>query len=180
MSDDHDHDHDAHSGVGTNNGNDHSPQHQHQHHPADPNPPTIASFAPPSSSPASRSRFQVHQKSPLLVVTPPQITRALSQSYPYLKSANRIAGLLTWTSKDPWESFLVVAAFWAMALYGDIILLWAGNVFIVVVLILGMFLRHYHEGSSACLSVSGGVGKTDELQLSQNQHQRLSTRSLRH
>lgn len=159
MSDDHDHDHNAHNGVGTNNGNDHN--HNPQHHPADPNPPTIASFAPPSSSPASRSRFQVHQKSPLLVVTPPQITRALSQSYPYLKSANRVAGLLTWTSKDPWESFLVVAAFWAMALYGDIVLRWAGNVFIVVILILGMFLRHYHEGLSICLSSK--IGKTDQV-----------------
>lgn len=157
MSDDHDHDHDAHGGVGTNNGNDHSPQ----HHPTDPNPPTVASFAPPSSSPASRSRFQVHPKSPLLVATPPQITLVLSQSYPYLKAANRIAGLLTWTSKDPWESFLVVAVFWAMALYGDIILRWAGNVFIVVVLILGMFLRHYHDGLSARLSVFSRITKTD-------------------
>lgn len=146
MPDDHDRDHDAHGGVGTNNGNSHNPQ---NHHTADPNPPTVASFAPPSSSPASRSRFQVHQKSPLLVATPPQITLALSQSYPYIKAANRIAGLLTWTSNDPWESFLVVAVFWAAALYGDIVLRWAGNVFIVVVLILGMFLRHYHDGSFA-------------------------------
>ncbi|KAH0614462.1 uncharacterized protein H6S33_000098 [Morchella sextelata] len=113
--------------------------------PADPNPPTIASFAPISSSPASRSRFQVHQKSPLLASTPPQITRALSQSYPYIKAANYVLGLLTWTTPDPWESFLVVAAFWAAALYGDVVLRFAGNVFIVVVLILGMFLRRYHD-----------------------------------
>lgn len=146
MSDDHEHD--THGG-GTSNGSDYN-----NIHASDPNPPTIASFAPLSSSPASRSRFQVHQKSPLLVATPPQITRALSQSYPYLKAANRIAGLLTWTSKDPWESFLVVAVFWATALYGDVVLRWAGNVFIVVLLILGMFLRRYNDGSSPCPGVS--------------------------
>lgn len=144
MSDEHDHD--AHGGgVGNSNGNDYNI------HPTDPNPPTIASFAPLSSSPASRSRFQVHQKSPLLVATPPQVTRALSQSYPYLKATNRIAGLLTWNTGDPWESFLVVAVFWATALYGDVVLRWAGNVFIVVVLILGMFLRRYHDGLSLIL-----------------------------
>lgn len=144
MSDEHDHD--AHGGgVGNNNGSDYNI------HPTDPNPPTIASFAPLSSSPASRSRFQVHQKSPLLVATPPQVTRALSQSYPYLKATNRIAGLLTWNTGDPWESFLVVAVFWATALYGDVVLRWAGNVFIVVVLILGMFLRRYHDGLSLIL-----------------------------
>lgn len=169
MSDEHDHD--AHGGVGTNNGND-----PHPHHPTDPNPPTIASFAPLSSSPASRSRFQVHPKSPLLVATPPQITRALSQSYPYLKAANRVAGLLTWTSGDPWESFLVVASFWAMALYGDLVLRWAGNVFIVVLLILGMFLRHYHDGPSACPPLA----KRRKLIEWQNRHRQPSTRSLRH
>ncbi|RPA92609.1 Pex24p-domain-containing protein [Choiromyces venosus 120613-1] len=111
----------------------------------DPNPPTFASFAPPSSSPASRSTFQVHQKSPLLVATPPQVTRALSQAFPYLSGLNWVAGLLTWTTKDPWESFLVVAAFWAVVLYGDVGLRWGGNVVAVVLLILGMFLRRYRD-----------------------------------
>ncbi|RPB09683.1 integral peroxisomal membrane peroxin [Morchella conica CCBAS932] len=129
------------------NGNGTTATHHSDYHiqSTDPNPPTIASFAPISSSPASRSRFQVHQKSPLLVATPPQVTRALSQSYPYVKAANYVLGLLTWTTPDPWESFLVVAAFWAAALYGDVVLRFAGNVFIVVVLILGMFLRRYYD-----------------------------------
>ncbi|KAI5852468.1 Peroxin/Dysferlin domain-containing protein [Morchella snyderi] len=132
--------------VANGNGATANPHHSDYHiQPTDPNPPTIASFAPISSSPASRSRFQVHQKSPLLVATPPQITRALSQSYPYVKAANYVLGLLTWTTSDPWESFLVVAAFWAAALYGDVVLRFAGNVFIVVVLILGMFLRRYYD-----------------------------------
>ncbi|PUU82551.1 integral peroxisomal membrane peroxin-domain-containing protein [Tuber borchii] len=111
----------------------------------DPNPPTFASFAPPSCSPAARSTFQVHQKSPLLAATPPRITRALSQAFPYLSGLNWVAGLLTWTTKDPWESFLVVAAFWAAVLYGDVGLRWAGNVVAVALLVLGMFLRRYRD-----------------------------------
>ncbi|KAG0639869.1 integral peroxisomal membrane peroxin-domain-containing protein [Tuber brumale] len=111
----------------------------------DPNPPTFASFAPPSSSPAARSTFQVHQKSPLLAATPPRVTRTLSQAFPYLSGLNWVAGLLTWTTKDPWESFLVVAAFWAAVLYGDVGLRWGGNVVAVALLILGMFLRRYRD-----------------------------------
>jgi len=114
----------------------------------DPNPPTFASFAPPSSSPAARSTFQVHQKSPLLAATPPRVTRALSQAFPYLSGLNWVAGLLTWTTKDPWESFLVVAVFWAAVLYGDVGLRWGGNVIAVALLILGMFLRRYRDGLS--------------------------------
>ncbi|PWW73618.1 Pex24p-domain-containing protein [Tuber magnatum] len=118
-------------------------------HPApstrDPNPPTFASFAPPSSSPAARSTFQVHQKSPLLAATPPRVTRALSQAFPYLSGLNWVAGLLTWTTKDPWESFLVVAVFWAAVLYGDVGLRWGGNVVAVALLILGMLLRRYRD-----------------------------------
>ncbi|KAF8466444.1 integral peroxisomal membrane peroxin-domain-containing protein [Kalaharituber pfeilii] len=110
-----------------------------------PNPPTVAQFVPASTSPASRSRYQVTQKSPLLVATPPQITRALSQSYPYVRMGNKLMGLLTWTSGDPWESFLLVAVFWAVALYGGVVLRWGGNVVVVVGMALGMFLRRYRE-----------------------------------
>ncbi|KAK6540041.1 peroxisome- protein [Orbilia ellipsospora] len=111
----------------------------------DPNPPTVAPF---SKSPASSERaayHQVFQKSPLLVSTPPQVTRALSQIYPFAKFANQAAGLLTWTTADPWESFLLVSAFWAVTLYGDLIIRWLGNVLVVVVLALGMFARSYNK-----------------------------------
>ncbi|EWC47079.1 hypothetical protein DRE_03448 [Drechslerella stenobrocha 248] len=106
-------------------------------------PPTVAPFSK-SPAPAERASYhQVFQKSPLLVSTPPQITKSLSQIYPYAKFANSAAGLLTWTTEDPWESFLLVASFWAVTLYGDVVIRWLGNVLIVFVLALGMFARRH-------------------------------------
>src|SRR5271156_4051630 len=99
----------------------------------DPNPPTIAAFPPASPSGGSnisqqRSTIIVHKKSPLLIATPPQVTRALAYSHPFILPLNRLAGLLTWTSKDPWESFLLVAGFWATILYGSTLIRWAGPI----------------------------------------------------
>lgn len=120
---------------------------------ADPNPPTIASFSPVTLSHSSsvnkqRSTILVHQKSPLLIATPPQITRALAYSHPFLLPLNKLVGLLTWTSGDPWESFLLVANFWGIVLYGDVVMRYAGPVVIVLVLILGMYSRRYSPLSS--------------------------------
>src|SRR6266536_943994 len=97
----------------------------------DPNPPTVAAFSPTTLSGTSiatkqRSTIIVHKKSPLLVATPPQVTRALAYSHPFVLPLNKLAGLLSWSSGDPWESFLLVAGFWAITLYGDDIVRWAG------------------------------------------------------
>ncbi|KAL3424419.1 integral peroxisomal membrane peroxin [Phlyctema vagabunda] len=119
----------------------------------DPNPPTVAAFSPVTLSHATsaskqRSTILVHQKSPLLIATPPQITRALAYSHPFLLPLNKAAGLLTWTSGDPWESFLLVASFWGIVLYADTVLRWAGPVVVVMGLILGMYSRRYSPLSS--------------------------------
>jgi hypothetical protein len=119
----------------------------------DANPPTVASFSPVTLSHAvatnkQRSTILVHQKSPLLIATPPQITRALAYSHPFLLPLNKLVGLLTWTTGDPWESFLLVASFWAIVLYGDVVMRWAGPVVIVIALILGMYSRRYSPLSS--------------------------------
>jgi Integral peroxisomal membrane peroxin len=118
----------------------------------DPNPPTIAAFSPQSLSTASsskqRSTIIVHKKSPLLVATPPQVTRALAYSHPFLLPLNRLAGLLSWSTNDPWESFLLVAGFWAVTLYGNELLLWTGPIIVVIGLILGMYSRRYSPLSS--------------------------------
>ncbi|KAL9624440.1 MAG: hypothetical protein Q9160_001403 [Pyrenula sp. 1 TL-2023] len=119
----------------------------------DPNPPTIAAFSPNTLSESSiaskqRSTIVVHKKSPLLVATPPQVTRALAYSHPFLLPLNKLAGLLSWTSGDPWESVLMVCGFWAVVLYGSKIILWAGPVIVVVGLILGMYSRRYSPLSS--------------------------------
>ncbi|KAK0743033.1 integral peroxisomal membrane peroxin-domain-containing protein [Schizothecium vesticola] len=128
------------------------------------NPPTYAAFSPatlnsatPSAASAAqrRSTILVHQKSPLLLATPPQITRALAYSHPFLLPLNRLVGLLTWTTADPWESFLLVALFWASVLYGDTVVRLAGPVVLVLILIAGMYGRRFSPLSSSGHSEPG-------------------------
>lgn len=119
----------------------------------DPNPPTFAAFSPatlghPAPHSQLRSTILVHQKSPLLVATPPQITRVLAYSHPFLLPLNKVVGLLTWTTGDPWESFLLLAGFWAVTLYGDAVMRWTGPIVVVLGLILGMYSRRYSPLSS--------------------------------
>lgn len=118
-------------------------------------PPTYASFSPvtlsantPSRS-SRRSTILVHQKSPLLLATPPQITRALAYSHPFLLPLNKAAGLLSWTTNDHWESFLLLCAFWAVVLYGDVVVRAAGPIVLVVSLIVAMYGRRYSPLSSS-------------------------------
>ncbi|EED15165.1 integral peroxisomal membrane protein [Talaromyces stipitatus ATCC 10500] len=120
--------------------------------PRDP-PLTVAAFSPTTTAGSSltsrqRSSVIVNRKSPLLVATPPPITRALAHSHPFILPLNKLAGLLTWSSGDPWASFLLVAGFWAIVLYSDAIILYAGPILVVVSLILGMYSRRYSPLSS--------------------------------
>ncbi|KAK2808552.1 hypothetical protein FQN50_004584 [Emmonsiellopsis sp. PD_5] len=124
---------------------------------ADVVPPTVAAFSPSTISGSSlasrhRSTIIVHRKSPLLVATPPPVTRALAYSHAFLVPLNRLVGLLSWSTGDPWESFLLVAGFWSIVLYGDIILLWAGPILVVMGLILAMYSRRYSPLSSTGLT----------------------------
>ncbi|KAB8075313.1 integral peroxisomal membrane peroxin-domain-containing protein [Aspergillus leporis] len=124
---------------------------------ADSQPPTVAAFSPTTisgSSLASRQRSSiiVHRKSPLLVATPPPITRALAYSHPFILPLNKLVGLLTWTTDDAWQSFLLVSTFWAIVLYGDAIILWAGPPLVVIGLILGMYWRRYSPLSTRSIS----------------------------
>jgi hypothetical protein len=119
----------------------------------DANPPTYATFSPSSlgqTTPQTklRSAILVHQKSPLLAATPPQITRVLAYSHPFILPLNKFVALLTWTSGDPWESFLLVASFWAIVMYGDVVTRYAGPIIVVTGLILGMYTRRYSPLSS--------------------------------
>ncbi|KAI1827080.1 integral peroxisomal membrane peroxin-domain-containing protein [Xylaria intraflava] len=117
-------------------------------------PPTYASFSPSnlSSTAAAAKRTStilVHQKSPLLLATPPQVTRALAYSHPFLLPLNKLVGLLTWTTGDPWESFLLLAAFWAVVQYGDHIIRFAGPIVAVSGIMAGMYARRYSPLSSS-------------------------------
>ncbi|KAK3349601.1 integral peroxisomal membrane peroxin-domain-containing protein [Lasiosphaeria hispida] len=124
-------------------------------------PATLSSTAPSAASAAKRrSTILVHQKSPLLLATPPQITRALAYSHPFLLPLNKLVGLLTWTTGDPWESFLLVVVFWASALYGDTVVRFAGPVLLVLLLIGGMYGRRFSPLSSSSWS-EPGLGAAD-------------------
>ncbi|EXJ90364.1 hypothetical protein A1O1_03463 [Capronia coronata CBS 617.96] len=119
----------------------------------DPNTPTYAAFSPSSASGYSaaskqRSTIIVHKKSPLLVATPPEITRALAHSHPFLLPLNKVAGLLSWSTPDPWESYLLVALFWAITLYGSEVIRFGSPILVVVGLILAMYSRRYSPLSS--------------------------------
>ncbi len=85
----------------------------------------------------------MQKKSPLLATTPPQITRALAYSHPFLLQLNTVGGLVTWTSDDPWASFLLLSLFWAVVLYGDEVIKWAGPVLVAVVLVVGIYARRF-------------------------------------
>lgn len=123
-------------------------------------PATLSSTAPSATTAAKRrSTILVHQKSPLLLATPPQITRALAYSHPFLLPLNRLTGLITWTTNDPWESFLLLVVFWASVLYGDIVVRMAGPVVLVLILIGGMYGRRFSPLSSSGYSEPGlGTG----------------------
>ena len=141
-----------------------------------PTSPTRAAFSPSSSlaSPATRQRstIVVHRKSPLLVATPPPVTRALSFSHPFILHLNTIAGLLSWTSGDSWQSFLVVAGFWALVLYGDFAVRWTAPVVVVIGLIFGMYTRRFSSLSSTSWTGEKQKGHKRELSESSMRHQK--------
>ena len=129
--------------------------------------PTYATFSPAASlsgknnaatAAKRRSIILVHQKSPLLLATPPQITRALAYSHPYLLPLNKLAGLLTWTTGDPWESFILVLLWWLTVLYGGTIVRLAGPIVLVLTLIGGMYGRRYSPLSTSGWSNEDSIG----------------------
>ncbi|TQS38308.1 hypothetical protein Golomagni_01188 [Golovinomyces magnicellulatus] len=116
------------------------------------NSPTTAAFSPivlsNTSSPSKqRTSILIHQKSSLLLATPPQITRALACSHSFLLPLNLIAGWISWTSGDSWESFLFVVAFWATILYGDFVIKYTAPFMTMVFLFIGLYSREYSSSS---------------------------------
>ena len=127
------------------------------------NTPTTASFSPAYTSPGTdrAKTLLIHQKSPLLITTPPQITRALAFSHPFLLPLSHLLGLLSWTSGDAWESYLLLASFWALVIYGDALIRWTGPIFMIGVLIAAVYSRRYSPlstKSTSDLSTKSGTG----------------------
>lgn len=141
-------------------------------------PVTLSSATPGATSAAKRrSTILVHQKSPLLLATPPQITRALAYSHPFLLPLNKLAGLLSWTTGDPWESFLVLVFFWAAVLYGDVVVRLTGPVVLVLILIGGMYGRRFSPLSSSGWS-EPGTGGADGTPLNSDAKDRKAPKKL--
>ncbi|KAL9057556.1 MAG: hypothetical protein Q9162_002289 [Coniocarpon cinnabarinum] len=140
--------------------------------------PVYAAFSPTSSSDKTghhrRTTLLVHQKSPLLVATPPQVTRALAYSHPFISPLSKFAGLLSWSTPDPWESFLLVAAFWAVVLYGDTILRTTGPLLFAAFLIFGMWSRRFSPLSSIGWAVSQRTVKDPARQHARKESQSAS------
>lgn len=153
------------AGTTKNNNPDATPSSSSYLHPSEK--PVYATFSPatlasvssrPISAAKRLSTILVHQKSPLLLATPPQVTRALAYSHPFLLPLNKLAGLLTWTTGDPWESFLLLGVYWAVVLYGDAVLRFGGPLVLVVLLIGGMYGRRFSPLSSSGWSEDSGAG----------------------
>ncbi|QIW95074.1 hypothetical protein AMS68_000592 [Peltaster fructicola] len=143
---------------------------------------TYAAFSPDQTT-ATHRRTQasvlIHQKSPLLLATPPQVTRALAYSHPFLLPLNHLVGLLSWTTDDSWESFLLLSAFWFTVLYGDVINRFAGPLLLVTALIFGMYARKYSPLSRAARSDLKKKGeKALEKRGKQGQEEQDSRKSL--
>lgn len=83
-----------------------------------------ASFSPSSTSLPQHT-------SPLLSSTPPAVTKALSQAYPYILTADYIFSLLTWTNDDSWKSFLLCISWTTLVLYQEFLLMYFGHILIV-------------------------------------------------
>ena len=64
-----------------------------------------------------------------------------------MRAGNRFLGLLTWTSGDPWESFLLVAVFWAVMLYGEVVLRYVGPLVVGLGLSAAVFLWSFKNGA---------------------------------
>ena len=85
---------------------------------------TYASFTPAANSLPQHT-------SPLLSSTPPAVTKALSQAYPFILTADHIFSLLTWTSDDSWKSFLLVIAWATIVLYYEALVMYFGHLLVV-------------------------------------------------
>ena len=129
----------------------------------DPHPPTTATFAPVPSAAAALHR-QLHRTtlvappSPLLVATPPPVTRALAGAYPFVAALDHALALLTWSAPSAWPSALLLAGFWLVALYGDLVVRWAGPA--LLLLALGAGVRAMQAASPA--GGGGGSGRAAE------------------
>ncbi|KAH3665808.1 hypothetical protein OGAPHI_003996 [Ogataea philodendri] len=90
--------------------------------------------APPSNTP---------QSSPLLSSTPPTVSKSLVKSYPYLITANKLLGIITWTDDSAYLSLLVTTSISLLILYFENIIIYFGHLSIVALISLYSVFHSY-------------------------------------
>lgn len=75
------------------------------------------------------------QTSPLLLLTPPTVAKALIRAYPYLLIVNKVLLVATWTNDDPWVNIVLMLAYTFAVLYFEAVVTWAGHLLLVLVVI---------------------------------------------
>lgn len=95
----------------------------------------FASFDRASERPG-QTTYQPHSSS-LLKDTPPSIVVALTQLQPVIRVLDTVLAWITWTSEDHWSSFLLLASWWLVCLYGHAVLYYGGNWAILLALGVG-------------------------------------------
>ncbi|BFZ53511.1 hypothetical protein PYCC9005_000536 [Savitreella phatthalungensis] len=116
------------------------------------------------------------QSTAVLKDTPPSIVVALTQLAPIIRVLDTALAWFTWTSDDNWSSFLVLATWWLVCLYGDVVLAYAGN----WVLLLGLFVGYIGKKTQA-RRVARAVARGDDVNkalLGSRAHQRDTTELL--
>ncbi|KAG7194519.1 peroxisome- protein [Scheffersomyces spartinae] len=71
------------------------------------------------------------QTSPLLLSTPPTVSKSLVKSYPYLLVLNKILSILTWTNDDYWVNITILSLYLLFIMYFENIITWFGHLIIV-------------------------------------------------
>ncbi|CDK29449.1 unnamed protein product [Kuraishia capsulata CBS 1993] len=87
--------------------------------------------------------------SPLLLSTPPTVSKALIRAYPYLLIANKVLGVFTWTGDDYWLSVLTTCIFAIIVLYFETVIIYFGHIVAVALIslyaVLGMTIEKEQE-----------------------------------
>ncbi|AOW27073.1 hypothetical protein MG5_01428 [Candida albicans P57072] len=75
------------------------------------------------------------QSSPLLSSTPPSVSKALVNSYPYLIIINKLLSITTWTNDDYWVNVVIISLYALVVLYFENLVIWSGHLILVAILI---------------------------------------------
>lgn len=76
------------------------------------------------------------QSSPLLLLTPPAVAKALIRAYPYLLIVNKTLSVLTWTNDDYWINLTLLSCWGFGVVYFETLITWFGHLIVVGVITL--------------------------------------------